>query len=126
MFAAGLLSEATATGALLAAYWICMIVGGGLLLVSVLGGHGSDTDVDVDAGLDADVDVGAGFDTDVHADFDTDLHTDFQADGALDADVDSAAHAEHLAAGHGGIAGLSTWFSMRFVVFFLAVFGLPR
>lgn len=92
-------------GALAGAYVICLIVGGGLLLVStVFGGH---SDADVDGGLDAD------FDADMDADFDVD------ADVGVDADVD-AVH------GHAvdGVFALSSWLSVRFLVYFAAMFGL--
>jgi membrane protein implicated in regulation of membrane protease activity len=70
------------------AYWIALVVGAGLLVVSsVLGG---DADAGVDLDVDADVDV----------------------------DVDADTHAGHAHAG-----SLATWFSMQFLVFFLAMFG---
>ena len=93
---------ADAASVLTIVYWTCMVVGGGLLVFSAMGGDGSDADVDVD------VDVGGGFD--MHADFDA--HA-----GDFDAHVDAAD------AVHGGAAWLATWFSLRFVVFFVAVFG---
>jgi membrane protein implicated in regulation of membrane protease activity len=105
------LSLADAAYALTAAYWICFIVGGGLLLVSVLGGgdHGS-VDVHADTGFD------------FHAD--TDAHVEFDAGGATAADADLHVDTGHFDAGHAhGVAGVATWFSMRFVVFFLAIFG---
>lgn len=68
-------------------YWVCLIVGGGLLLISSLAGG------DTDAGIDADVDV----------------------DLDVDADVDG---------GHVPSGSLASWFSMQFVVFFMAVFGV--
>ena len=67
--------------ALLSIYWICLIVGGGLLIISSVAGG------DADAGLDADVDV-------------------------------------HVDAGHAHASALTTWFSLQFVVFFMAVFGV--
>lgn len=66
-------------------YWICLIVGGGLLLISSVAGG------DADVGLDVDVDV--------------------------DIDVDVDANAAHASA-------LASWFSIQFVVFFMAVFGM--
>ncbi|MEK6674429.1 MAG: hypothetical protein AABZ47_02105 [Planctomycetota bacterium] len=72
-------------------YWVCLIVGGGLLLISAFaGGHG-------------------------HGDIGTDFHphTDF---GSTDA---AHAHVDH--AHPGSLAG---WFSIRFLIFFMAVFGL--
>lgn len=104
MFDAALLSVLLADVAtvLTASYWGGLIIGGGLLVVSVLGGHDSDVDVDVDAGFD--------FDADADLDFD------------VDADADLATDVAHAA--HGGFADLTTWFSLRFVVFFAAVFGV--
>jgi hypothetical protein len=66
-------------------YWICLIVGGGLLIISSLAGG------DTDVGADVDVDV----------------------------DLDTAPDV-----GHAHAASLASWFSMQFVVFFMAVFGL--
>lgn len=97
---------------LLALYWGGMIVGGGLLFVSLLGGH-SDADVDVDVGVDVDADLGMDVDVDGGADFDVDVHADA-------GDVDLAHGADAV---HGGMASLASWFSIRFVVFFMAVFG---
>ena len=79
-------------------YWGCLILGGGLVLVSLLsqGDDGMDADVDVDIDVDAD----AGFEFDADAD---------AADGG------------HLDAVHG--TALSQWLSLRFMVYFLAVFG---
>ncbi len=75
-------------------YIICLIVGGGVLVVStVFGGDG-------DAGLDADVDVD------------------------VDIDVDADVAAEGAEAGAAPSLSLSTWFSMQFVVYFVAAFGL--
>lgn len=102
---------ADAASVLTALYWGGLIVGGGLLLVSVLGGG--------DHGADADADAGFGFD---HAHADADV-------GGMDADVGiDAGHLDHAGgdiahAGH-GLGALSTWFSLRFVVFFLATFGI--
>ncbi|HUW83830.1 MAG TPA: hypothetical protein VMZ31_13660 [Phycisphaerae bacterium] len=81
-------------------YVVCLVVGGGLLLVSTaLGGHGhADFDADGVAGVDLDVDADA---------------------------VD--AHADDLSAGHAdtdSVVSLATWFSLRFVIYFIAVFGL--
>ena len=111
------LNLADAAYVLTAAYWICFIVGGGMLLFSVLGGlgHGG-VDTDVHGGLDFHTDVG-------HADMGADagaaggdIHVDT---GHLDAGHANVGHAH---GGHAGV-GLSTWFSIRFVVFFLALFG---
>ncbi len=120
--AAHLLADAAALDI---AYWGALIVGGGLLLVSIIGGSHADAGVDAHTGVDFDADVHMA-DLDLDADFDVDA--DFDIDGAADFDVDvgtdidtDIAHASHAAGG--GAAALATWFSMRFVVFFLAVFG---
>ena len=68
-------------------YWVCLIVGGGLLLISSIAG------TDADAGFDADVDV--------------------------DVDVDAG-----VDAGHAHASALASWFSIQFIVFFMAMFGL--
>jgi membrane protein implicated in regulation of membrane protease activity len=92
---------ADSAAVLTAIYWACLVAGGGLLLFSLLaGGDHGNVDVDAHAGLDFHAD--GGIDT---------LHAD-----AGHADVGHAAH-DHPA------AGLSTWFSIRFMVFFVAVFG---
>lgn len=104
--------------ALTTAYWICLIVGGGLLLFSVLGAFEHSPDVDVQADVDFDADM--GFDVDAHEA----LHAADGADIAHAADAAEAAHAADAAhAGHDLGTALSTWFSARFMVFFLAVFG---
>ncbi|MFQ5494405.1 MAG: hypothetical protein ACE5EX_03395 [Phycisphaerae bacterium] len=79
-------------------YWICLIVGGGLLLISTLVGGDADAGVDVDVDVDLDVDV------------DADLSGDVSAE---------AGHTGHAHAG-----SLAAWFSLQFVVFFMAAFGL--
>lgn len=85
MFDHILVIMATALPALTTIYWICLIVGGGLLLISSL----------------------AGGDTDMGADVDADVSLDGHAD-----------------AGHPHASALAAWFSMQFVVFFMAMFGL--
>jgi len=91
-------------GLLTTVYWVCLIVGGGLVAVSALGGGDADADVDVD------VDVDVSLDAEVDADFEADF----------EADVDVAGAAEGA---HAGAAALSTWFSLRFLIFAVAVFG---
>ena len=102
---------------LVGVYVVCLIVGGGLLVIStVFGGHhDADVDVQVDGGVDLDMHA----DVDLHADVDTDF------DAAADVHVDHAADAgvDHAAEGH-DLLSISTWFSIRFVVYFAAVFGL--
>lgn len=77
-------------------YWICAILGGGLLVISTMTGGDADVGGHVDADFDVDVDAG---------------------------DV-SIEHAGHLDAASAGAMSLSAWLSMRFVVFFMAVFGI--
>lgn len=87
-----------ATGMLPMVYIICLIVGGGLLVISTfLGG-------DSDVGGDADVEM------------------DFDADA--DVDVEGDAHVEGAGVAAAGGLSLANWFSMRFVVYFIAAFGL--
>jgi len=116
-FAIACLSDAAVLAALpslAGIYVVCLVVGGGLLLVSTaLGGHGhADVDADGVAGVDLHMDAdAAGLDVDPDG-----LH----ADGV---DV----HADDLSAGHAdadSAMSLATWFSLRFVIYFLAVFGL--
>lgn len=106
-----LISLAFAWPALPALYWICLIVGGGLLLISSLAG------TDADAGIDADIGPDVAFDADVDADFSADVDTG--ADVDMSADSPGHAHAEHAHAG-----SLASWFSIQFLVFFMASFGL--
>ncbi len=83
-------------------YWICMIVGGSLLAFSMLGAFGGHADTDFDADFDAD------FDVDVDA-----------------GDVDVAGAGDALVgAGYADAASLAAWLSIRFVVYFTAVFGV--
>jgi len=90
---------------LTAAYWLGLIIGGGLVIVSALGALDGGADVDVDGGFDFEADADVEFEIEADADFD------------LDADVSHAAHAAE------GATALTTWFSMRFLVFCVAVFG---
>ncbi|MFQ5415048.1 MAG: hypothetical protein ACE5E6_11380 [Phycisphaerae bacterium] len=89
-------------------YWICMIVGGGMLIVSTLAGTDADADVggiDGDASLDVDVPVDATLDMD---------GATHPADGGL-----AGADGAHTAA-----TTLATWLSMRFLIYFMAMFGV--
>lgn len=129
----GVLAEA---GPLLSLYVIALIVGGGLIFVStVFGGHGDAGDVD----LGGDLDLGGDVDFDLHGDVDVDgLGADVGVEG-FGGDVHVGdMHVEtgdmHVETGgdaldaHHGHAGsdltLAQWFSIRFVVYFLAMFGL--
>lgn len=103
-----MLLAAGGTG-LVTVYWICLIVGGGLLLIScVMGSHGH-ADTGVDFGPDA------SFHADVGVDAHADLATDAHAGGEVGHDVSTDHH---------GAGSLTTWFSIQFAVFFMAVFGL--
>lgn len=93
---------------LLSIYIVCLVAGGGMLLLSSLFGGHAGTDVPVDGGFD--------FSGDVHAELPSDVNVDPSggADGAFDS-----------AAGHGHEwFSLTSWFSVSFVVYFLATFGL--
>ncbi len=94
-------------GAMNAVYLLCLILGGGLLLVSLLFGGDSDTGVEADSV--AGVDAGADFDMDAPADTEVGL------------EVDTSVHAGHIA--HDG-ASLARWLSVRFLIYFAATFGL--
>ncbi len=136
MFDMILISMLAAADVLTTIYWACGIFGMGLLLVSVIGGH-HDTDADVsgvDFHGDMDVDFHGDVDVDFHGDVVPDIHVDADVDVAPDLDVD--VDAAHGAAGHEVMDGvghvetiasdassLSSWLSIRFVVFFLASFG---
>ena len=110
---------ADALSLLATSYWICLIVGGGLIAISTIFGsqHGGDVDVggDVDGGLDLGGDVAvagdAGFDADISADVDVGVDADVSAEGG-GIDVD-----------HAGALSLASWFSTYFVVYFMAAFG---
>lgn len=106
---------------LLTAYWTCLVVGGGLLLIStVLGSHGADTDVDADFGADLDADLSIDADVSLDADVGVDVDADVTTD--IDTAPDATVHAD--AAAHGGALSLASWFSIHFVVYFTAVFGV--
>jgi hypothetical protein len=104
-----------------AAYWVCLIVGGGLLTISVLGAFGGHADADFDVSADADVDLDGVGGFDVGHDFDMGHDVDIGHDVDLSHDVDAGHDFE--AAHYGSISSVSTWFSMRFLVFFVAAFG---
>jgi membrane protein implicated in regulation of membrane protease activity len=85
-----------------AVYIVCLIVGGGLLIVSTLFGGDADADIGADVGADIDVDVDADVDMDVSGDATTDA---------------GAAHAP-------SVLSLTNWFSVSFLIYFAAMFGL--
>lgn len=112
-----------ATSALAAVYIVCLIVGGGLLAVSTIFGHHSDTDVDTSLDADVGVDFHADVDADLAPDMDVGADVDIAGDVGPDLDVHAdadAIHADHAAAG----ISLATWFSIRFLVYFVATFGV--
>lgn len=97
-------------------YIVCLIVGGGLLVISTVFGGDHDGAVDADVDLDVDMDM----------DVDLDLGVDTELDGGLDLDADMATEADgvEMGGGHHGPLDISTWFSVSFLVYFSAVFGL--
>jgi hypothetical protein len=126
-----ILSVAAASPTLVTVYWACAVVGVGMILLSALGGgHGQ-----VDTG--ADVDVG-GFGGDMPTDMHVDVGAEVPADTGLDVsghagDLGSAAHGDAHFGGdaahaghetHATLSSATTWFSIRFVVFFVGVFGV--
>lgn len=117
-----LLAVAEQPTVLLAAYWAGLIIGGGLILLSMLGALEHGSAIDADAGLHMDVDAGGDFDLDAaHAD------ADFGVDAGhaeMDVGVDTAhVGVDHAAHAAGGAAVMANWFSLRFLVFFAAMFG---
>lgn len=99
---------------LLYIYLSSMIVGGVLLLTSVLFGGDHDSDMDTDLDHDFDVDHDVDMDVDHDIDVDHDLDTDHDLDGDSDADAHVSAES-------------TMWlpfFSLRFWVFFTTFFGL--
>jgi len=92
-------------------YIISLVIGGGLVVISTV--FSGDADVDADFDMDVDVDV----DVDLDVDVDGPVDGDVAADVGGDADV---AAGDHPA----GALSLSAWFSVKFVVYFLAMFGL--
>lgn len=84
---------------LISAYWLCAIAGGGLILMTILlgetGGDSSHTDVSA-GGLDADIDA------------------DFADADFTDMTAETGPHA----------LSLSSWFSLRFLLYAAATFGV--
>ncbi len=98
-----------------ALYVICLVVGGGMILISLASGgdDGGDFEADADLDLDLDAEFDADFDMEMPAD-----GVDFDA-GDVDLDGLDAAHA----GAHGSGFSVAEWLSMRFFVFFAATFG---
>ncbi len=119
MFDPILLDMAISFPTLITLYWICLIVGGGLLVISTfLGGDhhaGGDMDMDVggDIDLGGDVDVGGDLSVDAHVDADVGMDPDVSTDGGGELNIEQA-HAMSLA----------SWFSIRFLTYFMAAFGV--
>jgi membrane protein implicated in regulation of membrane protease activity len=106
--------------ALITLYWACAIVGLGLLLVSLLGGlHHAGIDFHADAG--GLPDVHGHIPADVHAD--VDIHAGAGVHGGGADALHGAGLHHHTAEAHAGSSVLATWFSIRFCIFFIAVFG---
>ncbi|MCK4658619.1 MAG: hypothetical protein KAV82_03770 [Phycisphaerae bacterium] len=108
-----LMSDSLALINLTAVYWICLVFGGGLVLISTLSGHGDAHHMDIGG----------------HADVDGALHVDVDTDGAIHAELPGHADTDLPGDVHSTIetatfaVWLANWFSLRFVVFFVAVFG---
>lgn len=122
MFLSLLSMLAEQPGLLLTAYWAGLIIGGGLILLSMIGALEHGSAIDADSGLHLDTAAGGDFDVDaahVDADFGVDVpHADVDVGwDAAHVGVDHAAHAA------GGATVLANWFSLRFLVFFAAMFG---
>jgi membrane protein implicated in regulation of membrane protease activity len=113
------------------------LAGGGLILLSALGGifgHGGhDHDSEFDLSHDADLTDGLNIDGDLHFDVDadvgSDLHLEADAhDGVNLADVLGSAHDSVEAAGqHAATAGFDIWLpflSLRFWIYSAGAFGL--
>lgn len=92
--------------ALTGIYWMALLVGGGLLLISLLSSFG---DADVSEGLDADL----GGDVDLDIGGDVDWESDVSGDVG-----------DHVTAGHTDPGSLTTWLSARFVIYFMASAGM--
>ena len=103
MFECVLMSLAVAVPDLTILYWVCAIVGGSLLAMSMLGAADGHADVE--------------FDADVSFDADADLAVDGSVEAGDVGDGDTLSEVE-------GASLLATWLSIRFLVYFVAVFGL--
>lgn len=104
-------------------YIFCLIVGGGLLLISTV--FGGSHDVDAGDALDAGGALDGGLDLPGDLGLDADAAAGLDADaGAVTETMVHEAEADALADTHEGALGLSNWLSVRFVVYFCAMFGL--
>lgn len=109
--------------ALPAVYIVCLIVGGGLLLVSLLAGGGSEHAANADLTGDMGGDVAIAPDAGMDVGHDFGGHGDLDAGHAADL---GSADGQAAVADHASSSALSlaSWFSVQFVVYALAVFGL--
>ena len=84
MFDPMLLNLAISFPTLITLYWICLIVGGGLLVISTfLGGHhdaAGDVDMDVGGSIDLGGDIDVGGDVDVGGDLSVDADVGVDGD----------------------------------------------
>lgn len=99
-------------------FWIylaAVIFGGSFLIPMILGGLGSDMEVDSDFELDTDVDFDADIELDTDVDFDSDVD--------LDSDAGSDGHSPVSAGLDAGQAIVGSLLSFRSIVFFAAFFG---
>ncbi len=95
-------------------FWIYLasaIFGGSFLIPMILGGLGSDIEVDSDLELDT------------GADFDADFDADVDLDADLDMDTDTGSHSPVSAGLDAGQAIVGSLLSFRSVVFFATFFG---
>ena len=102
-------------------YVFSMCLGGVVLLVSLLGGGGDDSD----GGFDKDFDKDFDFDSDVDADVDLDVETDLNVD--LDVDTDLELDVDKDIQGFASAGEDLLWIpflSMRFWTFGLTSYGL--
>jgi membrane protein implicated in regulation of membrane protease activity len=108
---------------MVALFAFALILGGGLLLVSLLGdlfgGHGDlGSDVDTDLGLDVDTDLDLDVDTDLGLDVDTDLDLDADAGESLTASPDA-----EIGSGDLHLSDAVRIFTIRNLTYFLFGFG---
>ena len=123
MFESLLLALAFEFPALTSLYWFGLIVGGGLILISTVFGSSSGADIDVDLDVGGDLDFGGDVDVAVDVEADFDVEADLDVGGDVDADVSVGATGAGMHVDHAAALSLASWFSIRFVVYFMAVFG---
>lgn len=107
-------------------FWIYLasvIFGGSFLIPMILGGLGSDMEVDADTDFDLDTDFDADLELEPDFDADLELEADFDADIDLDSDVGADAHSPVAAGLDAGQAIVGSLLSFRSIVFFATFFG---